>query len=253
MLEATGVPPEPIHVLVIYTTLSLAVIGAALLLARRTSLGAPLLEGFIPREERVRWARRVLAISVLAGLGGGLVILLLNLSSVPGFTPAVWKMLLASLDAGVQEEIFYRFLVVTLLVWLGGLVWHDGSGEAAPWVVWAAIAIAGVVFGWAHVDDHLAREGVAVSALVPIMWANTILGIGLGFLYWRFGLEVAIVTHVLIDCVGIGVLVPVYLSTNTGLQLLVALLLMGIAVAAWYQLKRDDPVARRAAGRSSQL
>ena len=54
--------------------------------------------------------------------------------------PPAWEGLLASLGAGIREELWLRFGAMTALVWLGCKV--TGRAEPGPAVAWLANKIA---------------------------------------------------------------------------------------------------------------
>lgn len=183
ILEATNHPVEPLSNWILFTAISIPIIALALILGGRIGLGAPLLEGYLDGRERRSWARTVIATSVLVAVLAAPLILLVNLNVNPERYPAAWKLLLASVDAGVQEEIFSRLLLMTGLAWLGSLVWREQDGRPTNTVVWTAIVISGILFGWAHVDDKLSIPGVATGDLAGLMLVNTLFGIVFGWLY----------------------------------------------------------------------
>jgi membrane protease YdiL (CAAX protease family) len=180
----------------------------------------------------------VLALSLLVAIVGSVPFLLVNLGVQGDSYPPLWRLVLASVDAGVQEEIFSRLFLMTLLAWLGGLVWRDKEGRPTRGVLWAAIILAGLLFGWGHVDEHFSNpeiRGVLVTALL----VNTALGIAFGWLYWKQGLESAILAHLLVDAVGSAVVVPAYLSDSVWLGLLVLAGLIAVAGLCWRWLARE--------------
>jgi hypothetical protein len=104
--------------------LSVLVIAAGQYLSARTGLGLPYVEGWLSGKPPWERLPRVLSLSViiavlasLAALGLSLLAWRLNLG-VEGVRPRIdelaasysasWKYLLASVDAGISEEIFYR-------------------------------------------------------------------------------------------------------------------------------------------------
>jgi hypothetical protein len=222
LLRATGRPVEPPTAWLLWTAVSIPIIGLALFLGARTGLGAPLLEGQLKAGKVGSWGRRVLALSLLLAIGGSLPFLLVNLTIEPERYPGAWRLILASVDAGVQEENFMRLFLMTLFVWLGHLVWRDEDGRPTRQVFWSAILLSGVLFGWDHVDDHVASLGLR-GELLTILVLNTIFGILFGWLYWRLGLECAILAHFLVDAIGSGLVLPTYLSGNPWFGAIVAL------------------------------
>jgi membrane protease YdiL (CAAX protease family) len=240
---ASNLPIEPLLNWVLLTALSIPIIAIALFLGGKIGLGAPLIEGYLHGQERRRWARTVVALSVLVAVAATPLILLLNQNVAPEGYPAIWKLALASVDAGVQEEIFSRLLLMTGLAWLGSLAWHEEDGRPIEAVLWTAILISGILFGWAHVDDKLSIPGVSLSDYLILMLVSSIYGIVFGWLYWKLGIECAILAHFAIDALATGIIVPVYISQDLIVQLvaLVGLLLAG--GISWIVLKQT-PVDR---------
>jgi hypothetical protein len=228
LLRATDMPVEPPTTWLLWTAVSVPVLGLGLFLGARTGLGAPLLEGQLKGGELGNWARRVLALSLLVAIAGSLPFLLLNLNVDPERYPAAWKLILASVDAGVQEENFMRLVLMTLFVWLGSLVWRDKDGHPRGQVFWSAILLSGVLFGWGHVDDQITGLGLQGGLLAKLV-VNILFGVLFGWLYWRLGLECAILTHFLVDAVGSGLVLPTYLSGNPWVGAIVALGLLSAA------------------------
>lgn len=105
------------------------------------------------------------------------------------------QLLLGLLYGGIVEEILLRWGVMSLLVWLGWRVILRKEGAVSPAMFWGAIILAAVLFGIGHLPA-LAN----MVALTPLLVIRTILlnalgGILFGWLFWRRGLEVAMVAH----------------------------------------------------------
>jgi hypothetical protein len=233
--------------------LALVVIGGGQMLSARTALGAPLLEELLAGRPRFAAARRSLSAAVaVAVLGAALTAASLlaalaidvDPAAVPvrladlgdGFAPW-WKWLLASFDAGVGEELFYRFFLVSLVVWLAAGRPRQQGPPPSTRAYWIGLVSVGLLFGWAHVDDRIGSGSAATT--LAILWALTAsLGVVLGWLYWRFGLVCAIVAHFLIDTLYYVTLLPALFEWDltrlfaTGATLAVALLVaVGACVA----------------------
>ena len=104
MLRFENASTEPLYVWILVAAASAIVIGLALILGGRTGLGAPLLEGYLKDGKFSAWFRRVFALSLLFAVAAIPYIIFVNLDLEPGSYPAIWKPILASVDAGVQEE-----------------------------------------------------------------------------------------------------------------------------------------------------
>lgn len=250
LLRATGMPVEPVEAWFLWTALSFVIIGIGLYLGGRTGLGAPFLEGQISKGERARWAGRAIALAFLFAILASLLLLPLNLVGERVDYPASWRIFLAAIDAGVQEEIFSRLFLMTLFAWLGAFVRRDADGRPATAVIWSAIVIAALLFGWAHIDDEVLNPDfhAPLAEYLVVMAVGTLLGIGLGWLYWKQGLECAILAHFLVDALAAGIVVPAFLSRN--LFLIVAVLggLVLLAAISWRVLMQTGPEQTGAKG-----
>ncbi|KPJ91241.1 MAG: hypothetical protein AMS18_09065, partial [Gemmatimonas sp. SG8_17] len=119
LLRKTNAPIEPVWFWGVATMVAALVIALSLAMANRTGLGAPLLQGRLPKQDLPNWLRSGLALTVLLLLVGFPLSLIANLGVDPAAYPFGWELLGASFKAGVVEEIVYRFFLVSLFVWLG--------------------------------------------------------------------------------------------------------------------------------------
>ncbi len=134
---------------------------------------------------------------------------------------AAWRGGLATLRAAVAEEIFCRLFLQSLFaVVLLGLFRIRHEGRAREALFWLATAGGAFVFAWLH----LGAQEVYVGKIPPLVYLRTILlsgtgGIVLGRLYWRSGLEAAILGHAVVGGI-IHVLRPLWdvywLATTAG-------------------------------------
>jgi membrane protease YdiL (CAAX protease family) len=219
LLRATQAPIEPAWFWGLATLISAIVLSLSMLMASRSGLGAPLLENLLPVEARLPWLRTGLALTVLIILAGLPFGLWLNLQVDPATYPAGYLLVLASVKAGVVEELLYRFFMVSLLVWLAGFTFRSQENWQTRWRFWIAIGLSGLVFGWAHVDARLVIPGISPLFLTGVLILNSLLGTAFGWLFWTLGIEWAIFAHFAYDAVVSAVLLKVYLSHNLFLWL----------------------------------
>jgi hypothetical protein len=229
LLVKIGAPIEPVWFWVAVTIVSALVIALSLAMANRTGLGAPLLEGRLPKEDLPNWLRSGLSLCVLMLFVEFPLGLIANLGVDPATYPFGWELLGASFKAGVVEEILSRLFLVSLFVWLGSLVSRDDEGRPTRGVFWAAILLAGLMFGWAHVDARLSNPAGTFVGYALIMLLSSSLGIYFGWLFWKLGLEWAMFAHFIYDVFISMVAVPVYLL-NSPIAWLV--LLAGLVIAS---------------------
>jgi hypothetical protein len=190
--------------------------GIGLLLANRIGLGMPFVEGWIRREPLPYRFRDIVAIALIAAVI--LVLLSMFLHTVV-FDPPVNAMLekmgiaiseaantpplygfLAAISAGITEETEFRLLGLSLLAWLGGMLFHDLDGRPKLGVFWTANILFALAFGAAHLSAEAAM-GIPLTPLVvtATLVLNGMGGLVFGWLFWTFGLESAMLAHILAD------------------------------------------------------
>ncbi|KLU58746.1 CAAX amino terminal protease self- immunity [Peptococcaceae bacterium CEB3] len=180
-----------------------------LLLSRRVGFGAPILEGITGGEQRKGYLKSILGSSVLWGIGGGVLVVLLcipfwNMSielmkaemAVP-----VWKSALAIFYGGTTEEILFRLFLMTLLVWITAKIKKTKDGGPTQIGVWLAIIITGVIFGLGHLDITSAITAITDDVILRAVLLNGSLSVIYGWLYWKKGLESAMIAHFSTDVV----------------------------------------------------
>jgi hypothetical protein len=229
LLWKTNKPVEPVWFWAVVTLVSAVVIALTMLMANRVGLGAPLIEGRLSKEDLGLWFRSGLALTLLVIVTGFPLSLSANLNVDRATYPFGWELLPASFKAGVVEEIIYRFFVVSLFVWIGRFFNHDAEGRPTRGVYWGSILLAGLAFGWAHVDAQLGHPGATYGDYAVIMVLSSGLGLYFGWLLWRLGLEWAMIAHFAYDVFVSMVLMPVYLQQS---PLVWAIFLVGMVMAS---------------------
>lgn len=92
--------------------------------------------------------------------------------------------------AGIVEELVFRVVISTLVAWI---VWLVTKRQTAA--IWTGIVVAAVAFGLAHVANLANVPHPYLRAIT----LNGIAGLALGWLYWRRGLEWAVLAHLIAD------------------------------------------------------
>lgn len=188
--------------------LSLAVL-AGVQLAQRVGLSAPVAEAVVQRQS---W-RQAIAPQLLPGLIGGLAsggaLVAIAALAQPWLPPAYLAAesppaLVRFLYGGITEEILMRWGLMTLLLWLG---WRLGQGRrgmpAKGWVA-GAIGLSALLFGLAHLPYAIAL-GLPLSPLLVgyLLLQNGLFALVAGYLYWRHGLESAMVAHLVVHALAL--------------------------------------------------
>lgn len=155
--------------------------------------------------------RRWFVIPLILGLIGGVVVILLDILFAPinGFGrlphPAFPSSILASMSAGIGEEILFRGFVFGIwALLLNGLLKRFHGRTSALWI---ANIIAALTFGAGHLGTLLVLTGASSPAeLNPVLVVETVLingviGLVAGWRYMKDGLIAAAGVHFWTDVV----------------------------------------------------
>jgi hypothetical protein len=184
--------------------------------ARRLGLGAPLLEAWLEGRPPPFDPRR--SVLAAAGLGAacGLAIVALDgllfaaltphaAGQLQRATPPAWMGLLASVEGGITEEVELRLFLLSFLAlgirYLRNLVSGDRATGLSPAIFWTANIVAAVAFGLGHLPTTAQLVHLTPVIVLRAVALNGILGMVAGYLFWRRGIEMAMVCHFAADLV----------------------------------------------------
>ncbi|THD08036.1 CPBP family intramembrane glutamic endopeptidase [Rhodanobacter lindaniclasticus] len=176
---------------------------AGLRLGAPYGLDAPWLRAWVYRQphdpaRRSRWSLAAL-LGVLAALGVSGLSLLGPQPAHTETTIAAWRGALALLYGGVVEEVLCRLFPIGALVWL---LARGNRRVAPPWMFMLAIVLAALLFGAGHLPAAHAAGMLGTPLLVArIVLLNAVIGIVNGSLFWKYGLEHAMLAHFCADVV----------------------------------------------------
>ena len=185
-------------------------IGVGLWLARNLRLGAPLLERWLYHEASPVRLRDSLKYGALVGVAVGIILLVIIIpaaSHLPGlpFVSAsranVWKRVLVCFYGGIDEEILSRLFLLTLFAWLGTRVFQKQKAGLSPLTFWIANITVAVLFGLGHLPGAALVMQITPTVVVLALALNGIAAISFGYLYWKRGLESAMIAHFCADFV----------------------------------------------------
>ena len=209
----------PLSVLITVQIIQSAVLfGVAtalgLTLAKRTGLGAPLLERFFAGETIAEQIKPFLAPAILFGVIAGLLIIGLDkFVFMPALTTELmqggadsvrttpWQGFLASFYGGINEEVLLRLFLMSLLAWLGKFISHTADGKPTMGVLWMANILAAVLFGLGHLPATAAIMTITPLVVLRAIVLNGLGGIGFGYFYSKYGLESAMLSHFSADII----------------------------------------------------
>lgn len=181
----------------------LALVG--LRVGHRVGLGAPWLSAMLAKRPlpAVDWGG-----SALLGVIAAVAILGLSQLTDPWLPPpsrplpdpaamSAWKGLLASFYGGIGEELLLRLFLMTVLAWAAARLWRG----AGPRAYWLAIVLAALLFGAGHLLAAAAVWPLTTMVVFRTLLLNAVAGLAFGWLYWRRGLEAAMLAHFCADLV----------------------------------------------------
>jgi membrane protease YdiL (CAAX protease family) len=209
--------PIPLHKLLpMQVTLNAVIFGVSifigLYLARPIGLGAPILERWLEGKEVKAYLKSIFGVSLVSGILLGILIAGIDFL-LPTFysatTPPLWQRFLASFYGGIGEEVIMRLFLMTLLVWIFYKIKRTKEGRPTNIGIWMAILITAILFGLGHLPFAETLTKVTLPLMAKIITLNGIAGIVFGWLYWKKGLESAMLSHFTTDII-VHVVFPIF-------------------------------------------
>lgn len=182
------------------TVLMIIAIVVGIVLHKKVALGAPVIESLISKE-KVNNLKGILFFGLIGGIFAGLLIELAKLvfmQIVPAEFAEISQNLQYTLAArflygGITEEILMRFGLMTFLVWLASKIIKSGNNIN----YWTGIVLSSLIFAIGHFPAVFQSvENPSMAFLSYIVLGNSIGGLAFGWLYWKKGLEAAMIAHI---------------------------------------------------------
>jgi membrane protease YdiL (CAAX protease family) len=215
--------PLPLPVVLVIQILQNAilfaiVVFAGLFFAGRVGLATPILDAWTRGEPAADKVRAILPLSIILGVVTTLIVLALEffyfqpamMKELGGTAaalnlqtaqPAAWKGFLASFYGGIAEEIQLRLFVMSLFVWLGRFVSKTSEGKPTSAVFWMANILAAILFGLGHLPTAALLVPLTPLIVARAVILNGMIGVVCGWLFWKRGLESAMVAHFSADLI----------------------------------------------------
>ena len=177
-------------------------------LAPKVGLTAPAAEAWAQGRPVLPALRPQWLPGLLGGLAGGAAIVLLAAVLTPLLPPGAAERISAFgrimplptrlLYGGVTEEVLLRWGLMSLLVWACWRAFLPRHGRAPASCYHAAIFLSALIFGAGHLPVAFLLVPQPNAALVAfVILANGVFGLVAGYLYWRRGLESAVIAHMI--------------------------------------------------------
>ena len=94
-----------------------------------------------------------------------------------------------------------RLGLMSILAWLGKFISKTAEGSPTSSVFWTANVVAALLFGVAHLPATALIFPLTPLVIARAIILNGLAGIGFGWLYWKRGLEAAMLSHFSTDIV----------------------------------------------------
>ena len=183
-------------------------VSIGLLAAEVVGLDLPILRALLVGEPVIPLLAAIMPIAIMAG---GLMAALVLALEIAVFRPRMpeamkanvrnpnlWQGFLASFYGGINEEIMLRLFVVSGSAWLFSRL---TGGTLTNTIFWIAILLAALLFGIGHLPATARLAPLTPLLIIRALLLNGMLGVVAGYLFWRYGLEAAMIAHFSADIV----------------------------------------------------
>jgi hypothetical protein len=205
MLVDASKMPVPLQTLQIATAVqsTLLVLAAAFIgatVAPTVGLSAPAVSA-LARGGKVLEALRPQLVPGLAGgcIGAAVIVGFHALAPEPlrAVQPdAPLPLAVRVLYGGITEEVLVRWGLMSVIAWVGWKCLQRDRPQPSPGVIWVAIVLSALAFGLSHLPSVApSLPALSASVVAYVTVGNALFGGVAGDLFWRYGLEAAIVAH----------------------------------------------------------
>jgi len=213
VLKAAPIPlPVVLLASVIQSLILFAIIiFVGLRISKKLGLQIPILEKLLIGEKPDTDVKSIIKLSVFLGCLSGVIMILLDsqLFSQLGIeelfeqiSVPVWQGFLASFYGGITEEIVMRLFFMTFILWIiSKIIRIKGKAIDNNWLMWSSIIIATLLFGIGHLPITATLTALTPMVIVRALVLNGIGGLVFGWLYWKKGLEGAMIAHFSTDII----------------------------------------------------
>jgi len=176
------------------------------LLAPKVGLSAPFAEALANDGDRIAALGPQVIPGIIGSLVGGAAIILVGftsrqflaaeitqrISQFGEFLPLPTRLLYG----GFVEELLLRWGVMTFLVWGGWRLFQKGERVPTATIFVFAILISSVIFAIGHLPiAYLLFPAHTIALTMFVIIGNSMFGLVAGYLYWKKGLESAMIAH----------------------------------------------------------
>nr|WP_276313181.1 CPBP family glutamic-type intramembrane protease [Shewanella zhuhaiensis] len=179
----------------------------------KVKLGTPVIDALLAGDSVATRLKAMLLPAIVGGILGGVLLVAFFAFSAPSlpagflengreFSPPIYTRLLYG---GITEEVLIRYGLMSFFTWVIYRLSQKPGAETGAHCYLLAILLSSILFGVGHLPVASLLSVELTPALITyIIIGNSILGVIAGLLYWRRGLEAAILAHMLAHLVMIA-------------------------------------------------
>ncbi|WP_158655193.1 CPBP family intramembrane glutamic endopeptidase [Flavivirga eckloniae] len=201
---------EPISSVLIDTGISSVIIGTififiGLWVCRKANLGAPGLAAFFSKHSNLKYfSKKIMLFSII--IGSIIALILLGLFEVQKIfypivavneRPSKTFYILASFSAAIIEEVIFRLGVMSLIITV--IQYFKMEHPISNTVIWTGIILSSIIFGLIHLPMTSNFFELTTFTICITMIGNLITGCTFGWVYWKWGLLNAMLSHFVFD------------------------------------------------------
>jgi membrane protease YdiL (CAAX protease family) len=211
LIELSGNPVTSLLGITIGAGLNIALLAVMIFLGIRLGhkigLGAPLINAELNKEPVGEKFKEILKIAPLLGVISGVLIFTIDLfvfspllvPATPPIVPSLASRILVIFYGGIFEELFLRLFILTAVTWFLWRIKKKEDGTPYTWTFWIGIVLSALLFGLLHISATALAVELTTIVIVRAIVLNGIPGVIFGWLYWKQGIESAIVSHIFAD------------------------------------------------------
>jgi len=207
LLKKIGQPIEFIFLAQLVQSLILfsVVIFFGLFFTKKINFQLPLIEAFLEKGGYKKILKNILGKSILMGAAAAIIIYVLDalftffgasISTHQNYAP-VWQKLLAALYGGTTEEILMRLFLMSFFIWLSMKMFKHNQPTKTGIII--SIFLAAIIFGLGHLPITASLTTLTPLIIARAVVLNGVGGIIFGWLFWKKGLESAMIAHFTAD------------------------------------------------------
>jgi hypothetical protein len=176
-----------------------------LLFTKKINFQIPLITAILEKKDYQKIIKNILGKSIILGMiTAGIIYILDNLFMIGGATISthqnyapIWQKLLASFYGGITEEILMRLFLMTFFIWIGMKIFRQNQPTKTNITI--SIFLAAIIFGLGHLPITASITTLTSLIIIRAIVLNGIGGIIFGWLFWKKGLESAMIAHFTTD------------------------------------------------------